>query len=36
MIVWCRDNNKLLDLLNDYADPEKFDKFEKDFYVDQK
>ena len=36
MIVWSRDNNKLLDLLNKNADPEKFDKFEKDFYFDQK
>ena len=35
-IVWSRDNNKLLDLLNKNADPEKFDKFEKDFYFDQK
>ena len=36
MIVWSRDNNKLLDLLNINADPEKFDKFEKNFYFDQK
>ena len=36
MIVCSRDNNKLLDLLNKNADPEKFDKFEKDFYFDQK
>ena len=36
MIVWSRDNNKLLDLLNKNTDPEKFDKFEKDFYFDQK
>ena len=34
MIFWSRDNSKLLDLLNKIADPEKFYKFEKDFYFD--
>ena len=36
MIVWSRDNNKLLDLLNKNSDPKKFDQFEKDFCFDQK